>query len=139
MSGRASSPSAGSNEGASRPRRAAAHIGGFLLAYLLGIALAVALTPAELVLAGRSLWSSDIALAIPGQFAFYLYLPGSRAINLDVGYWLLFGIGLLPLLIGVASRFPAARRLLPWQPLWVGFPVGFVGTVGVYYTAAASI
>ena len=30
-------------------------------------------------------------------------------------------------------------RLRRWRPLWLGFPIGFIGTLGVYYTAAASI
>jgi len=35
--------------------------------------------------------------------------------------------------------FTRPSRLRIWRPLWIGFPVGFVGTLGVYYTLLASV
>lgn len=50
-----------------------------------------------------------------------------------------FAVGLLPLALEAMAYFLGSRRLRAWRSLWIGFPLGFVGTLGVYYTAAASI
>ena len=48
-------------------------------------------------------------------------------------------VRLEPKVMEVLVYFIKSRRLRAWRPLWIGFPIGFVGTLGVYYTAAASI
>ena len=45
----------------------------------------------------------------------------------------------LPFMMELLAYFLGSRSVLAWRPLWIGFPAGFVGTLGVYYTAAASI
>ena len=112
--------------------------GRYRLAYLLVILLAVALSPAELALAGRPLWPWYPLLAVPGVLAFYSGFSPDSAGSAP-GLWLAFGVGLVPVLLGLATRLPFAKPLRPLHPLWIGLPIGFVGTVGVYYAAAASI
>jgi len=111
----------------------------YLAAYLLGIALAIALTPVEIALAGRTLWHLYPLLAIPGVFALYLGLPPGYAPTSAPGDWIFVAVGLLPIIGWAMSCLRFGRPLRDWHALWVGAPLGFVGTVGVYYTAAASI
>lgn len=56
-----------------------------------------------------------------------------------LAYLLGIVLAVVPVLLGFASRLPFVRALRPWHALWVGLPIGFVGTLGVYYSAAASI
>lgn len=99
------------------------------------------LTPVTASLAGATLWPYYPLFAMPGLFLFYFYLSdpylpdgGSSLI-----YWLWFFMGLIPLVVGAMTYFP--KKVIPdsWRPLLIGAPVGFVGTLGVYFTAAASI
>mgnify|MGYP001045993833 CR=1 FL=1 len=111
----------------------------YLGAYLLGIAVCVLLTPADLVLAGRALWPYYPAFAVFGFFLFYSTLPPQYVFGPDLGYWLVYSIGLIAVVIGLTLPLGPLRRLRPLRPLLIGFPIGFIGTLGVFYTAAASI
>lgn len=114
----------------------------YLGAYLLGIIAAIALTPVEISLGGHvPLWFLYPILAPIGYLLFYFYLEGAYLPFGGKGpsYWSYFSVGLGPFVMEVLPRALGARRLRAWRPLWIGFPIGFLGTIGVYYTAAASI
>ena len=110
-------------------------------AYLCGICCCVVLTPVELELAGLPLWPFYPIFAVVGFALFYLYLKGAYLPfgGSGVVFWVLYSVGFIPVpceLIAFLSRNSLIRT---GRPFWIGFPVGFVGTMGVYYTAAASI
>lgn len=114
----------------------------FLGAYLLGIVLCVALTPVEMTLGGDApLWIAYPILAPVGYPLFYFYLDGAYLPFGGIGpsYWTYFIIGLLPIGIEGLTYLSQWRGARVWRACWLGFPMGFVGTLGVYYTAAASI
>lgn len=114
-------------------------IGAYLTSYLLGIAAGLVLSPAEPVLAGVALWPSYLVLAPVGFVLFYFYLPPGYGMGSGAGHVVAYCLGLAPFVAEVLVRLPGRPRWRAWRPLWIGFPVGFVGTLGVYYTAAASI
>ena len=114
----------------------------YLGAYLLGIIASIALTPVEMSMGGHApLWFLYPILAPIGFFLFYFYLEGAYLPFGGTGpsYWSYFTVGLVPLVMEVLAYSLGSRRLRVWRPLWIGFSIGFVGTLGVYYTAAASI
>lgn len=108
-------------------------------AYLLGILLCILLTPADPVLAGTGLWPLYPLLAPVGFFLYYFYLTPVYVFGDATSYWLTGLIGLIPLAMEGITFFGGFPALRNWRPLWIGTPVGFLGTIGVYYTAAASI
>ncbi len=109
--------------------------------YVLGIAACVLFTPVKLELAGAVLWPFYPVLAPIGFFLFYFYLSGAYLPFGGAGtsYWIFFSIGFVPLVFEVVAYFVRLPVLRACRPLYVGFPIGFVGTLGVYYSAAASI
>jgi len=113
----------------------------YVASYFLGITACLLLTPAELDLAGVALWPYYPVFAVIGFFLFYFHLSSSYLPfgGAGFGYWLLFSIGLIPIAFEPIAFFARTPRLNAWRPLWIGFPIGFVGTLGVFYTAAASI
>ena len=113
----------------------------YCAAYLLGIISSIALTPVEMDLGGAPLWLLYPILAPIGFLLFYVYLEGAYLPFGGKGpsYWLYFAVGLFPFVMEAAAYFLGTRRWHAWRPLWIGFPIGFVGTLGVYYSAASSI
>jgi hypothetical protein len=109
--------------------------------YILGTVACVLFTPAELEIAGVVLWPYYLVFAAIGFFLFYLYLSNAYLPfgGSGASYWVLFSIGFVPLVSEVALHFARMASFRACRPLWIGFPIGFVGTLGVYYTAAASI
>ena len=88
------------------------------LAYLFGIVICVLVTPVDLSLGRVPIWPLYPLLAIIGVPLFYLYLsPQYLPFGSGYGYYF----------------------IKPFRSLWIGFPIGFLGTLGIYYTAAASI
>lgn len=87
------------------------------------------------------LWFVYPILAPVGFLLFYLYLEGAYLPfgGIGLSYWIYFSIGFVPVLMEILAYLMGSPRLRRWRPLWIGFPIGFVGTLGVYYTAAASI
>ena len=87
------------------------------------------------------LWFLYPILAPIGLLLFYFYLEGAYLPFGGKGliYWFFFTVGFVPFVMEVLAYLSRSRRLRAWRPLWIGFPIGFVGTLGVYYTAAASI
>ena len=110
----------------------------YLGSYLLGILSCVLFTPADLVLAGKELWPF-YPFAVIGFLIYYFYLEPQYVFGHAITYWLVASIGLVTLVFEPAVYFRRSLRLRAWRPLWIGFPLGFVGTLGVFYTAAASI
>ncbi|MDF1851843.1 MAG: hypothetical protein P1U85_13475 [Verrucomicrobiales bacterium] len=111
----------------------------YLGAYLLGILICVLATPVEATLAGKALWPLYPLAAVPCFFLFYFYLDSGHTTGSVVTHWLFGAVGCIPLLAEVIFRWkldPMGR----WaRPFWIGVPIGFLGTMGAYYTAAASI
>ena len=110
-------------------------------AYLIGIAACILLTPVSLELAGVILWPFYPVFAPLGFGLFYLYLNAGYSPYGGSGfsYWLCFSLGFAPAVFELAAFVFPRHNLQRFRPIWVGFPIGFVGTLGVYYTAAASI
>jgi len=106
--------------------------------YLLGILACVLLTPVEFVLAGMPLWHLYPLLSV---IFYFLYFTLDPADTFGPGglHWLVIGLGLTPVVLGVAAHFSPLRRLRFLSPLLISFPIGFLGTFSVYLNAAASI
>ncbi|MGF1678509.1 MAG: hypothetical protein ACFCUX_04870 [Candidatus Methylacidiphilales bacterium] len=110
----------------------------YLGAYLLGILTCILFTPVAFVLAGKALWPF-YPFAVIGFLLYYFYLAPQHVFGPAATYWLAGSIGLVPFVLEAAVYFSRSPRLRAWRPMWIGFPIGFVGTLGVFYTAAASI
>lgn len=113
----------------------------YLVAYIAGIVACVITTPAETELAGLTMWPLYLFLAPIGVALFYLYLSGAYLPygGNGLGYWIICSLGLVPIVGESLARLAAIRWLRVLRPWWTAFPIGFVGTAGVYFSAAASI
>lgn len=111
----------------------------YLGAYLLGIVACILLTPVEFVLAGKALWPLYPVFAVIGFFLYYFYLTPTYVTGSAQSFWLLGAIGFMPLVYAAICICKRKAVLRSWRPLLIAFPIGFVGTLGGYYTAAASI
>ena len=107
--------------------------------YFLGIAACILFTPVELVLAGKPLWPLYPVLSAIFFILFYLDSPPPYVFGRTFVYWLISSLGVILVLLGAGSYLNVLRRLRAFRPFLIGFPVGFVGTLSVYYHAAASI
>ena len=109
--------------------------------YALGIAACILFTPGEQELAGAVIWPYYFVFAAVGFFLFYFYLEVAYLPfgGSGTAYWILFSSGFVPLVLESVAFFTRLPHFRACRPLWIGFPMGFVGTLGVYYTAAASI
>ena len=110
--------------------RCATYVG----AYLVGIMTSIALTPAEVFLAGRWLGDDYPWFSLIGFFFFYF-----GYYDLAWDFWSIGWTALGVMAFGVASFFGNRPRLVALRPWLLAFPVGFVGTLGAYYAAAGSI
>ena len=113
--------------------------GQFFLCYLAGIIACIIFTPVELMLLDAPMWLFFIPFAPIGYFFFYFDLPPQYVFGSNVSYWSVYVLGITLVSIGFALGVLFKGRLRAWRPLMIGFPIGFVGTLGLYYTAAASI
>ena len=111
----------------------------YVAAYFLGIAACLLFTDVEPVLAGQPLWHLYPFLAVIGFPLFYLYLDATYTLSSNPAYWTVCSLGFLAVVQGIGVHFIPPRRYRSWGPLLAFFAIGFVGTMGVYYTAAASI
>ena len=113
----------------------------YLFAYLFGIVLCVAVTPARWILIGFPIGVLYPFLAPLGYPLFYLYLSGAYYPNGGEGtaFWIMYLVGFVPFLMEAACFSFLPRSVRALRPVWIGVPLGFVGTLGIYYTAAASI
>ena len=107
----------------------------YFVAYLAGIFTCLLYTPVQMKL-GAVLWYPLVSWI--GFFLFYLLPPQYLVFGDGIVYCLICSMGFLPVVLALATYF-GMIRLKPWRPLWVGLPIGFIGTLGVYYTAAASV
>ena len=111
----------------------------YLACYLLGIVACILLTPAELLLAGKTLWLEYTLFAPIGILLYYFYLTPQYVFGSAASYWLVGSLASIPVLFEAVTFFRKTPESRHWRPLWIGFPIGFLGALGVYYTAAASI
>jgi|GEM_PF-6559572 len=112
----------------------------FALSYLLGIAACVMLTVAEFELAGVNLLPWYLGGAVIGLILIVILLfqePGSV-----LAVWPIWLVLLAPFVIETVlalSRKPGVRRLGWFRACWIGFPIGFIGTFGIYIAGSMSI
>lgn len=111
----------------------------YLACYILGIGACIVFTPVEGELIGKALWPLYPILAPIGFFLYYLYLDPGYTFGSTLTHWLVGSIGLGPVVSGAAACLTRDRGPRALRPLWIAFPIGFVGTLGVYHSAAASI
>ena len=113
-----------------------------LVSYFAGVVVCVVATPVDVNLGGGILlWFLCSGFAWIGYPLFYLYLEGAYLPHggQGVAYWSYATVGAVPFLLELLVHLFRKPRWFVWRPLWIGFPIGFVGTLGIYYTAAASI
>ena len=108
----------------------------YLGAYLLGIVACMMATPAEWVLAGIPLLPFYIIAALPFFFLWpVLVVNESGELYLP---WM-WGIALAPFTGELVAFLTKKRAVRVWRPLWIGFPIGFVGSFAVYWAGHLSI
>ena len=127
------------SKSASKAKRFLFNSGQYFLCYLAGIIACVIFTPVELVLLNAPMWLFFVPFAPIGYFFFYFDLPPQYVFGSNIFYWSIYVSGIVLVSIGFASGVALKGRLRPWRPVMIGFPIGFVGTLGLYYTAASSI
>ena len=106
--------------------------------YVCGILLCIVLTDAEVELAGKNLVLIYLILSIPGV-ALWIIAAVQALPSPPFEMWWFLTMILLPCLGEVVVRFPGRKRLRNWRPFWIGTPVGFVGTLGIYWAGSLSI
>ena len=73
-----------------------------------------------------------------GYPLYYLYLNDGYRFGGGTVEWTHYIFGMLPILgVMILWKSPSKARTLAL--VLIGFPVGFIGTLGLYFTAAASI
>ena len=130
---------AGPSDSAFNSKRLLSNFGQYFLCYLAGIIACIIFTPVQLVLLNAPMWLFFIPFAPIGYFFFYFDLPPQYVFGSNISYWGVYVLGIALVSIGFASGALLKGRLRQWRPLMIGFPLGFVGTLGLYYTAASSI
>ncbi|REK08526.1 MAG: hypothetical protein DWQ36_09150 [Acidobacteria bacterium] len=108
-------------------------------AYLLGIVSAVAFGPAEVVLVGSPLWMAYPFVAPMGFVFFLTLLPVEYGFGSPAAHWAIRAVCPLLVILGAVAHLVELPRLRPLRALLLGFPLGFVGTLGIYFGAAMSI
>lgn len=106
--------------------------------YFLGILACIVFTPVEITLAGSPVWRF-YPLSFLGFIAYYLYLTPEYVFGTALAYWAAGTIGLIPVFFEVAAFLRGNLSLKSWRPLWIGFPIGFVGALGIYFSLAGSV
>jgi hypothetical protein len=106
--------------------------------YLLGIFTCVIFTEAEFNLAGVNLLPAYLSMSVIGVGLWFMEayrgLPSSPP-----GMWWVVLVLLIPCAGEVLVCFARQPRFRFLRPLWIGFPIGFIGPLGIYWTAALSI
>lgn len=110
----------------------------YLAAYLSGILACVLLTEAEVFLAGKNLlpWYvlfSPIGVAL-WCIAAFQSLP---SVPFELGWAL--GMLLSPCVGEAIVHINDVQPIRRCRPLWISFPIGFVGTLGIYWAGSLSI
>lgn len=112
----------------------------FFAAYSLGIISCMVLTPVEAELAGIWLWSAYL-LAPVGLLlsAVLLWQENDLSFGKSVLSVALWVMAFTPCVLECVCFLWHQSRLGRWRPLWVGFPIGFIGTLGMFFSAQLSI
>lgn len=105
--------------------------------YLLGILLSAMMTDAEFVLAGKNLLPWYVCMS-PIGFALWFLCAIQNFPSPPFAMWSVFVVLLIPIVCELLSFFNVKIIRLA-RVLWIGFPVGFVGTLGVYWAGSLSI
>jgi len=106
--------------------------------YLLGIFLCVILTDAEFVLAGLWLLPAYVLLSVVGCFLWFVSaFQALPSIPFEM-WWVLLMLAMPCVGETLAYRYRGSN-LRNWRPMWFGLPVGFVGTLGIYWVGSLSI
>ena len=109
--------------------------------YLLGVFACLMFSHASLMLAGVFLLPASVIGALPGL----IYVVYCAIFEPEFVFWFyLITVGFLPLWIRLYVRLShktdeKIARLIVFRPLWTTFPIGFLGTFGVYAAGSASI
>ena len=112
----------------------------FFAAYFLGIIFCLVLTPAEAGLAGVWLWPAYLMAPVGVLLSAVLLWQGNDlSFGNDILSLVLWFMLLSPCILEcihfVWHESPSGR----WRWLWVGFPIGFIGTLGIFFAAQLSI
>ena len=111
----------------------------FLGFYLLGIVASILITPVEVDLLGRPDWLIFVPAAVVGYVLFYTDLTPEYVFGSGPAYWTVYALGLAGVAAGVLAVLAAGGRFRRWAAPLIGIPLGFVGTLGIYYAILASI
>ena len=108
-------------------------------AYLLGILGALILTPASIMLAGTFLVPVYVIGAVPGYVVWFIFVFTEQSF-----LGLLSIVALAPIygewrLRRAAGDEEAFLKLVAWRPMWFCFPIGFLGTFGIFFASVSSI
>ncbi len=109
----------------------------YLIPYFVGIIAAIIFTPVDLSLAGVSLWFIYPILAIPAFLLLVTELTFTGIGDSIVGLIYIASVG--GVVFGIATHFGSYRRYRHLGPKLIGFLLGFMGTVGVFFISAGSI
>ena len=111
-------------------------------AFLLGILAALLLTGSAENLAEGLTGFDEIAAVvfyvIPGLYAFFTFLILEFP-DLFIQAWWASLILLIPFVCEALALLQRPSTLDPWRPVWIGFPVGFLGTTGICWQALSSL
>lgn len=110
----------------------------YALWYLAGILAAILLTPVGLMLLGVHLWPYYLASPGLGFVLFYVLTPEYVLGDTQL-YRIIYTCGIAGLALGLATLLPVARGLRIIRPPLIGLSLGFIGAMGIFYTAAASV
>ena len=111
----------------------------FLGFYLLGIVACILLTPVEIDPIGRPDWLVFVPFAVFGYALFYTSLTPEYVFGAGPAYWTVYVLGLAGVLGGAMAIFAREGRFRRWAAPLIGISLGFIGTLGVYYTILASV
>ena len=111
----------------------------YLIPYVWGILAAIAFTPVQLSLVGVKLWYMYPVLAVPAFFLFVFELHPRSLFGFETIVLMLYFMSAISILFGIGTHFAPLRRYRDYRPALITFPVGFIGTVGVYFISMASI
>lgn len=111
----------------------------FLGFYVLGIVASILITPVEVDLLGRPDWLIFVPAAVVGYVLFYTDLTPEYVFGSGPAYWTVYALGLAGVGIGVVAVFAGRGRFRRWAAPLIALPLGFVGTLGIWYSILASI
>ena len=121
-----------------KPKKIALLILQYVLAYFLGIVVAIVFTPVEMSLVGKDLWYLYPILAIPAFILFFTQFS-IHSLGSDLIFAFVYLGSIACVLFGIASHFGSLRRFRSHGPKLIGFTIGFMGTIAVYFISSSSI